>query len=573
MNGMEDGKMPTIKKVAYDMYAKVNGVSVEEVKASEEMTGRVKSALLQVARYPDCYPGETEEKRDNRLEMVSPDNGEVSELSFHFKTLNPEYKQKTAWEIIFLMQNYLDGIHQDTRSEETRTGVKPNVNEAEVKADASDGMKEAEEASSENKTNKNKEERNMAEATNSILEEEMKRAEATQQRIENGETPRQIMDEQKGVAANTTKKQGSMPDSQSSGIEKEVAMEQLLADKDARLAMSKGAKITKVVFSQPTLEMRLVQGKAAKGTIRDPEKALSNFEKEMGAEFQKDGSYAYNTTAVPEAFVADVVKIHQALRDAVSHPETTFDVYIGKNGPSIRGVEIQVSGDDKSNVKTMVELLHFLYDKTLGQVSVSVGNICAVIRKIGKKSTTVGTPTGRATDKVKESDNPFKGHVTVGWSSRYSGEGQDKEDNLMQVASYHKELLREKKIVASGPKSDISCKYMKLVKKGDSQEWRVKTYRISLVAEQFDTEVINEEYRNVFGEASGIGKGTVAMDLNNQKDIETMMALMAESATDALSSGVTFGKDDFFSKVKDAAAAREAKQREADAEDLVNSME
>lgn len=196
--------MPTIKKVAYDMYAKVNGVSVEEVKASEEMTGRVKSALLQVARYPDCYPGETEEKRDNRLEMVSPDNGEVSELSFHFKTLNPEYKQKTAWEIIFLMQNYLDGIHQDTRSEETRTGVKPNVNEAEVKADASDGMKEAEEASSENKTNKNKEERNMAEATNSILEEEMKRAEATQQRIENGETPRQIMDEQKGVAANTT---------------------------------------------------------------------------------------------------------------------------------------------------------------------------------------------------------------------------------------------------------------------------------------------------------------------------------------------------------------------------------
>ena len=347
-------------------------------------------------------------------------------------------------------------------------------------------------------------------------------------------------------------------------IDKEVAHKIIDDNMDAIMTMMENTRVLNVVFGRPVLSKILVQGETAVGTIADPRKALANFETALGWDSQT-GEYK---NAAPDGDMNEVKAMHDALKGAVANGNREFKINVGKGGPSIKGWNIQLPGEDKPRVMTVQALREFMVSHGCFAMYIDKADNVQLIMKAASKRRATSTGGKAEKDVAKDTSNPLKGIFTVAVANRRDA---NKEDRLLGIALYHKEIdqtkAAEKK---SGPRSDMSCKFMK-TPKGSNVAKRA-TYRIPLVAEQYQVAVVDAELKSVFGSGESAVGGTQPIDLSNKEALQKMFTEIGDIMAEAASSGAKFGDESLVEKVKKASAEAAAKRAESDAADVADNL-
>lgn len=543
--------MAKLKKAIAQAYATVNRLKPNQVE-DEVHVQRAQTALMQVATYPECFECESEEDRDERLELRGPENGEFAELAQHFKALRPEFKGTLgSYAVVFTMQNEIDGVHAASDHVESEAVDMTNISE-DRQTESPKRMNEvsADEQDTSSENNIIKEGLKMAEpnVSSNLIEEEEARMLAEGAKI-------------MGTTGSSMSASGSMPND--AAISTEEALTLLKANKAAIFALMENSRVLNVVFGRPTLSKILAHGEETMGTIADPRATLKKFEETVGY-VEATGEYS----RVENLEVEGAKAVHNALKEAVENPSKEFKINIGKGGPSIKGWNVQLPGEDKPKLMTVQQVKEFMINQAAGVLYILKDEKVQLQLKSVKRRNQ--TATGKATKTVaNDTSDPLKGLVGLAISGRRD---ENKNDRLLGIALYHKEIDQtkapEKK---SGPKSDLHCKYLKPAA-SSTEKTKSCTYRIPLVAEQYQVVVLDAELKAAFG-AGDAGVGTTQpFDLSDAASADKLLASMAEQIAAYAGKASDLADDSYAKKVKEASANAAAKRAESDAADVEENL-
>lgn len=547
------------KKIVVNAYAAVNNLSPEQVHEGAAMQ-RMQAATMQVASYPECFNGESEQDRDERLELRGPENGEFGDLAQHFKDLRPEFKGMSAYQIVFTMQNELDGRHEEAGDTETGASGRTDTSGVEAGFKGMNDVSPDKQRASSDYKNEIKEKNQMAnknDDANTVSDNILAKEEERMKEL--GEVALHGASSDEGTGTTT----GSMPNDAS--IDKAASYKMFTANKEALIAMSENAKAVHVIFGRPQLEKILTGGKDAVGTIADPAATLATFKNTVGYKQNDDGTYTFEK--VPAEWQNSATEVLNALIEAQTNTEKEFKISFSKGSPAIKGWEVQLPNEDAPKIMTIQEMKSFLLNSAALYIGIAgTSDMQVILRSITRNNT---KSTGKATtDTKKDNKDALRGIASVAVSKRRD---ENHEDRLLGIALYHRAIdptkQPEKK---SGPKSDMFCKY-KATKKTTNEEY-LRTYRIPLQAEQYAVGVLDMKLKDVFGSSEN-GVGTLQpYNPTDARSFSKLMDSFADIVSKAAASSVEFAEGSMVQKVK-AASDEVAKARaEADAADVEEGL-
>lgn len=520
-------------------YAKVNGISVDEVLNSEYHKNRCKSAIQDVAYRQALYPGESKSHSMYRIGMQTPEAGMPEEIASYFKRELPDENLGTLspFEIIFTMQKrYFPQEVQDTEEEVTVAAT--DINEHRMNEEST---------SSSDKNNILKEDSKMESTSN---------FEATQQK--EMEEMNQIASGASAVLGDEVPK--TLPEPADNQANMQASKKVFANEKAMRAANTANWVITGIILGKRPPADIIVGEKAegsddlkAFGTIKNPKNVLSKITKYIGS--------IEGMEKVPPAFKADAKAVYDAVSEAVNDPSKQFKVFVGKGGQDIKGVFIKKGSDSAEPVKK-AQLMLDMVNSTLGRVTTSVSGVEFQLKSVTPKATSTAQSKGSGSNKhsKKNTDNPLKGIAQV----RVSGDKSDREG----IISYYKDIDRTKTKDVENGRSELCFKYYAVdnqgnIKKNDKGESVVRTYRIPLVVKQY-SQVADTALVNVWPESNSRGLAIVAATTEEdrvalEKEVQSILASSLNVDTTAARTGALADVQRMMTEIANAAfnSARE----------------
>lgn len=534
---------PQQLKVAKQAYAAVFGVSVADAGKGEHKQ-RIASALEEVIGYPNLLPGETEDGRNERLDM---DNPAVADVAFYISTLDPtKYESLNSWETVFTMLKSIDehedaGVVEEVSGTVTNTIEEKEANTSESSSEESETsedntqMNEAAEAVSSENKNISKEDSKMAK---NVLEEEvnnMKQAGADA-----------LFGDNKG---------GVLPEGPDQQAALDAFQEAYNATKDQRIAVSRNARISQVILAKPNNKEVYVEGEAAMGTVADIAEAEDKFMTQTGCKVDPEtGNVTFDL--VPPSQLDNAKEMYDLIQKVKADPETKIAVGTSDSIGTLRGFRY-VSPDNKSELKDKKEIEDILfYDAWNVLIIDKEAGLQLYLTSAKKKN---NTAEGRGNGAERDSKNPYAGITTLGIS--------DRKTACSKFGVYVKQVMKDKPtIVKSGAKSKLSVKFYKpgKFKKNSTTELQQGTFKLNLKVEQYKLECTDQDLKDKFDSAT---------TSYTPVDVDTLDA--SAKATEAMTEIIMamynnnlIKADSALGKAVDKIEAIEAEAREKEAGDI-----
>lgn len=369
--------MASAKEMAYK---RVFGVTDDAILTSPEVVKVLNNATTDVMSYMKLYPGETELQRDRRLEIDSALHGESVELADYFKSVYPDrFRMSTSWDVIFTMYKDINGEASSMTAEETVQAImSQTVGVQEV-------AKEVDESHFINTNNNTniKEDINMSE-TNSQLTT--------------------ALDALKNNGALESQGTSTMPkqNDELMNAATDATRKVIKDERDARIAYTRAAKVTKGIAMKPSLKKRVKPGVSA-FLVKDgnadtaaskADKAYQKFCAVTGRRVSEAGVVVYD--AIRPDCVDDAKKVDSFLVELKNNPLQTLTMQELSDNEQLKGGWLKESEAADEAAKTSKQLLQIMVEKAMGRLNTSVPESQFTIRKAINRVSTTGTQGSKA---------------------------------------------------------------------------------------------------------------------------------------------------------------------------------
>ena len=453
-------------------YSKVFGISHDEALKSEYKADAEK-AVYAVWLRKEPFEGETKKQAKERWMLLSPEEGNIQELSTHFVKVFPEaFNNAHPWEIIFEMYKRMK-----------LAGEVPESSDIKLF----------------------KEDINMS------------------QNLENLEKLNQKLEGDAKAASDFTPTEGNMPSSgtvtpQTMDAARDVFGKQM----KTRIAYAKKTVASKIVLTKPAQIEVLVNGANSTGTIKDVADVETKFVKKTGMTFEGSEMVFKN---IPVDQYDDAKKMYAAIQEAKGDPEKEFPVFFSNATPSIAGIELVEDGAKAKFIKKE-DAVRTIIDKSAKMLRTPVSGLQIVLQKVTQRQNN-GTKGAGA---VKSKGNPFAGVVSM----RFTQKMADVVENN-NIVVYYKAIDKSKQSKEVGPKSDLKVKYYGKTLTADGDK-KLLTYRMPLEAVQYAL-VATPGMEVFESQRLGGNTTPAVIDLNDANAIEDIKAQLTEIAAIASARG------------------------------------
>lgn len=522
-------------KFAELAYCQVNKITKAEVKKPEHQQ-IIQNALKELWAYEGLYPSETEAQKEHRLDLESEvEEGNAWGLSVHFKELYPEELETvTGWSVIFQMYNKLIGH---------KVG---DVSTADTEKD--EAVAVPTEVSSENKNNKLKEAKDMAKEN--VMENENTKAQENLKTLENLEQNLNTS----GYAKDTdVKTDENLPASGNMKAAYSAAQEKYKNQRVDREAFMKNSKVTELVLSSDSAENIAVNGKEAKGTLKDYDKAYADFCTKTGLTHDEAGNPTFPN--VPEAHKEAALVMYNALKEAKEDKAKEFDVYFSKSTKPIKGFKFMDAKGGAGSYMSIQQITDLILEKSLGLLNTPVAGVQIQLHKTEPKTNKKTGSKGKGTAKTTGAKKGYQGIVSVRISDRNTA--------MEKMKSYWKEIIKSETVVADGFKSDLALKYYG--EPNEDNERKVLTWRLPLNVLQYKLEITDEAKKALGDGSRSVGKQTAAINIADEKAMKKLLDDMIAVTAQAAQRGLG-GESSVFAEIrsgmKEISAAEEQKEQD-----------
>lgn len=441
-------------------YKRVFGVTSEDIK-QEQHQKILKNAIVEVSQYDKLFPDETEELAEIRRDDENSLAGKPLNLANHFKRLYPEeFDKKPNWDIIYIMYSRMtssDTTEEVPAENNEEVTAEPVVDDSDIKTTVTEDNSNTE----NEKVEVVKENENVKE--NKIM-------------------AMGLEDAKKQIAGGTQVSVGS--NVKPSDDLANAARDYVKNNSASLLANSKNTVVKKIILSGRPQKERLVNPENPTGKIDS-----AKFD-EVWKKFKDVSGYNEETDTFDSDKIApneedNARKTMNLIKAAKLDPDYAIPINESKSIGSIKGFDVTTTdGDDLMDKDKLRE---FIFNNTIGEIKTSCPTTSVYIDK--------GTAI-RKKKKAKASDSMVDASQITDIGAVMVLKFIGKKNMLADQANvgYWKEVNPKKKGLQTGPKSAQGFKYKTKNKDGED---KVMTYRIPLVAEMYESELV-EQYK-VFG--------------------------------------------------------------------------
>ena len=452
-------------------YRKVFGISLKDVKNPEHQK-KIDSALEAVWMYPDCYPGETEAQRDIRLDMDEPARGEVSELAYHLQGISTfaDIKVDNVFETIFEVYKRMIDKTADSVpvSQDTIAG----------------GIEEVVESSENNLKEVPKMDQNVN------IEGALDALNALNQTQVAEVKPEEVKADPMTLKFAAKKQQETRAE---------------------RVKYTASARVQKVVLKQPSGMKRAKDHEKAMGIVQNPESAFNNFVAKFGVKTGENGELVFEKCFPGDEGAAK--EMYNILLAAKNGAENPIAAHVTDSFGSIVGYDFAADQKAEAEPKTIEQMKTLLIEKS---------NLYFITPAQEVKVTLGESKSKASTDPTKAQKATKKSVYTV----KVVGRSVLKDSDIV---TYLFSINKTKTSMKPGFKSELCAKYFGNKKDAQGNPKAVN-YRIPLLVEQYDTDVVDK-----YAVLNTSKKAAAEFDFANQQAID-------EKMTELIAIGLTYGE-------------------------------